>query len=289
MTALDLTPFAALKAPRPRTTAELRETQRAVTRAKLRDDVRDLNYLYGAWPYVCGIRERGTPRHWVQHDQRRAAGMLRMSELERIGVRGTAISSPADVSALDALSQIASTVTWIHNEITRTLPQYRAEVWQPPRRASLDPRSWILIVLRLLPQAHAATIDDDEPIAHWVEHRLAPVVSVVARLLGDARDGQELAGICPWCTGRTPKGTHFPTMRIHYPAEMDLGQPLDPDTAHAEMAGRGVEPLIVCHGLSCTPPSTAYGQQWKGMPAWAAREWDWLAKQLIDPKAGDHR
>ncbi|WFN93454.1 hypothetical protein [Gordonia sihwensis] len=254
--------------------------------AKARDARRDLEYLAAAWPYVGALRERGTPRRWVQHDQRRASRMLRVREIERRGLRGVARPTPADVSVLDVLSQIASVAEWIVREMTHVLPQYRPEIWLPARAASADPRPWLRLAIRLLPQADAATRSDDEPIVMWIEARLHPVITTAARLLGDARDGQELAGLCPWCGGRTSKGVGYPTMRIHYPAELDLTQPLDPDVSPIERLAAGqAEPLIVCHGLLCDPPRDACGLDWHGQPAWAMREWDWLAKRL-HPVAG---
>ncbi|MGB6246091.1 hypothetical protein [Gordonia sp. (in: high G+C Gram-positive bacteria)] len=252
--------------------------------AKARDAVRDLEYLAAAWPYIGALRERGTPRRWVQHDQRRTARLLRMSELDKRGLRGVSRPTPADVSVLDVLAQIAVVSEWIIREMLDVLPQYRPEVWLPSRSASHDPRPWLRLAARLIPQAHVATAADDEPVVVWVEHRLHSVISTAARLLGDARDGQELAGLCPWCGGRTERGVGYPTMRIHYPAELDLSQPLDPDGTLVERLG-GAEPLIVCHGLLCTPPGSACGLDWHGQPAWAMREWDWLAKQLC-PIAG---
>lgn len=263
----------------------LREEYRRHLTAKCRDVVRDLRYLEAAWPFLVELRERGTPRRWVQHDQRRAVAPVRMKEMESRGLRGVARPSPADVSVLDVLSQIADAFEWIVRELTRTLPQYRADVWFPARSASVDVRPWLHLALHHLPYAHAATLDDDEPIVVWVEARLHSVIATASRLLGDARDGQELAGLCPWCGGRTPRGVGYPTMRIHYPAEMDLDAPLDPDVAQTARTAAGIEPLIVCHGLLCEPPPAECGLDWHGMPAWAMREWDWLAKRL-HPIAG---
>lgn len=43
------------------------------------------------------------------------------------------------------------------------------------------------------------------------------------------------------------------------------------------------EPLVVCRGLNCAPPSSACGFRHRGQPAWPIREWDWLSKMLRDP------
>ncbi|MFT3661976.1 MAG: hypothetical protein QM809_11400 [Gordonia sp. (in: high G+C Gram-positive bacteria)] len=253
--------------------------------AKLRDDLRDLEYLTGAWPFLVTLRERGTRKRWVQ-SQTRQQSMLITERLEHHGLRGTPRPTPTDVDVLDLLSDIASKATWIVREIQAAMPQYRPEIWNPPHSAARDPRPWLALAARLLPQAHTATAADDDPIVEWIERILAPALDKTARSLHDVRDGQELDAICPWCLGRIRTATTGrPTLRVHYPSDQDLdhGRTLDDLGRTADQAARrpAAEALIVCHGLDCTPPSNACGSRWRDKPAWPIREWDWLARQLL--------
>ena len=95
----------------------------------------------------------------------------------------------------------------------------------------------------------------------YISEVCAPLVKAGAQMCGIFADGQLLAGLCPWCGGkssRTPVGGS-PTLRVHTGA-----------------AGA----LIVCEGGMCEPPSADVGMHWRGFPAWPVHEWSWLANRL---------
>lgn len=252
--------------------------------AKLRDDVRDLEYLADVWPWLITLRVPGTRKRWAQHSQRRRH--LSVAALDSMGWKGVPRPAAADVSVLDVLGGIDAASRRITDEALYVLPQYRIEVWRPQRAPSHDARPWLRLAARLLPQAHDATLDDLDPIVEWAEARLGSLAADAARMMGDVRDGQDLAGICPWCDGLTDRGTGEPTLRIHYPSDADLTAPFDPDAGLVARPAGGTDcgPLIVCHGVNCTPPSRDCGHRWHGRPAWNMREWEWLAKQLRTPE-----
>lgn len=247
--------------------------------AKLRDDVTDLQYLEEVWPWLVTLRTPGSRQRWVQRDSRRR--VLTSEDLDAMGWKGVPRPAPADVTVLDVLAGVVDVGRRCAVEMLRALPHLRWEVWCPTVPATRDARPWLHLAARLLPQAHTATVDDLDPIVEWVEARLGSLPADAARLMGDIRDGQDLAGICPWCHGLTARGVGEPTMRIHYPSGTVHAQPFDPDSRKS--AGDGQGALIVCHGINCTPPSHACGTRWHGHPAWNMREWEWLAKQLGTP------
>ncbi|WP_454175008.1 hypothetical protein [Gordonia sputi] len=251
--------------------------------AKLRDDVRDLEYLAEVWPWLISLRVPGTRKRWAQHSQQRRH--LSVDALDAMGWKGVPRPAAADVSVLDVIGGIDAVARRVADEALYVLPQYRIEVWRPSRAPSHDARPWLRLAARLLPQAHDVTVDDLDPIVEWTEARLGVLPADAARLMGDVRDGQDLAGICPWCNGLTDRGTGEPTLRIHYPRDVDLAKPFDPDAGLTRTnEPRDAGPVIVCHGVNCTPPSRDCGHHWHGHPAWNMREWEWLAKQLGTPE-----
>ncbi|MFT4127353.1 MAG: hypothetical protein QM662_14135 [Gordonia sp. (in: high G+C Gram-positive bacteria)] len=264
---------------RPRGAADDDEAARRLA-AKLRDVLADLGYLIEVWPWLIELRVPGSRKRWAQHDHRRA-GVLSEAMLDSMGWKGVPRPAAADVSVLDVLARIDHLAAALSREVLDVLPQARRDVFQPTHAPSHDPRPWLRLSARLLPQASAATADDDDPVVVWAERRLSTLPTDVARLMGDVRDGQDLAGICPWCHGRTSRGIGEPTMRIHYPDHArGGGAPFDPDANRDDGAGA----VIVCLGVNCSPPSHSCGQRWHGHPAWNVREWEWLAKQLGTPR-----
>ncbi|WLP91336.1 hypothetical protein [Gordonia sp. NB41Y] len=254
--------------------------------AKLRDDVADILYLAEVWPWLVNLRVPGTRKRWAQHDMRRRTAQLTASALDAMGWQGVPRPAAADVAVLDVLAGIADVAHRIADETLQLLPQYRLEVWRPDRPASHDPRPWLHVAARLLPQAHEVTVDDLDPLAEWIEKRLGSLPDEAARLMGDVRDGQDLAGICPWCHGLTARGVGEPTLRVHFPRDLDVSpQPFDPDAPGRRADGDGPGAVIVCHGINCSPPPDACGQWWHDRPAWNPREWEWLAKRLGSPGA----
>ena len=246
--------------------------------AKLRDVRRDLVYLDAAWPFLVSMKVTGTQARWAQHDRRRS--VLSAEQLEAMGHRGVPRPTPACVSVLDVLAEIQTAAVRIANEVLFVVP-WQACVWRPAWSPQFDVRPWLRMSAALLPQAHLRTVDEDDPLAPWCERIVGATPDAAARLLGDVRSGQDLAGICPWCEGLTARGVGEPTLRVHYPDELDFSRPLD---AVSLVADGGPGPLIVCHGANCTPPSRDCGMRWHGHPAWNTREWEWLAKRLKSPE-----
>ncbi len=229
--------------------------------------IRDLDYLTEAWPALVVLKIPGPPRTWVETPRR--AGVLTAADAERLGKKGVPRPAPADVGVLDLLARISTTIDDVARTVVVTAgldnpdanPPIHAEEFLPHVPAAVDPCSWMRTTATWLAEAH----DNDDRTVPWVEQQLAPLVSAAARLLGDLRDGQVMNGICPWCYGATPVGVGERTMQIHYPESEDD------------------EPLVICRGLNCAPPSSACGSRFRGQPAWPIREWDWLSKMLRDP------
>ena len=119
-----------------------------------------------------------------------------------------------------------------------------------------DPRPYLRYVQVMI--ADVATPTD---VAKYVTNVCTPLIASGAALCGIFADGQLLAGLCPWCggkTSRTPVGGS-PTLRVHTGA-----------------AGA----LLVCEGGMCEPPSKDVGKWWRGLPAWPVEEWTWLADRI---------
>lgn len=227
---------------------------------------RDLWYLADRWRLVLECRIPGTAKAWTQTASGRRVSTAQLPALDA-GGHGAPTPAPVSVSVLDVLADYHGVATVVYPRVMRA-----AGLSTRPVR-SRDPRPYLVEAATHL--TVAADRDDSVPIA--VASAIRPLTMDVARLMGDVRDGQLLAGICPWCRGRTAAGTGVPTMRLHYPPA-DAAGPIDPDG----MLGRGGDqPLIVCHGLNCAPPSAACGESSRGRPAWTPREWDWLAKMLL--------
>lgn len=219
----------------------------------------DIEYLSDAWPYIVTLRIPGTARSWAETPRR---GALTESDLERMGKKGVPRQAPADVGVLDLLQRIATIVDDVAHTVFDVADL--GEDFYPIDTVTKDPRPWLSSMKTWLAQAQ----ERDSKTVSWVHQELAPLCTAAAHLLGDIRAGQVMNGICPWCQGRESDGsTGGRTLQIHYP--------------HLEK--RGEEPLIICMGVGCSPPSTACGERWRGHPAWPQREWDWLARQLSSP------
>lgn len=228
--------------------------------------IRDIDYLGEAWPHLVVLRTPGTARSWVETPRR--TGVLTETDLDRMGKKGVPRPTPADVGVLDLLAMVADRA----DDVARTIigvcglgddpanPDLTPDDFLPDRSAAADPRPWLRVAAAWLAAAHEL----DGRTGPWVERQLRPVVTQAARLLGDVRDGQVMNGVCPWCEGRSAGGTGERTLQIHYPAVDDEND----------------EPLIICFGVGCMPPSASCGVQWRGHPAWPRREWDWLSTQL---------
>lgn len=197
----------------------------------------------------------GTARSWVERPRR--TGVLTDADVERMGPQGVPRPAPADVSVIDLLSRIET----VADDLVRTLRSVVDDLTGLPEPSAFhDPRPWFDRARELLPVAH----DADPRSGPWCADQVRPLAQKTARLLGDVRDGQVLDGVCPWCGGLSERGSGERTMQVRYPDARSVEE----------------EPLIVCRGLGCSPPSQACGTRHDGQPAWPTREWDWLAKQL---------
>lgn len=209
------------------------------------------------WPHLVELRTPGTPRRWTE-----VASSPRVSadRLERLSPSAAPSPAPAVVSVLDLVQRVAVTAADVSTTVAAVAGVAPARL----RSAWIDP------VLHL---EHARSClraaDEADPLtAPWVIAELAPLVLAVATEVGEVRTGQTLRALCPWCRGRT---TAVPTG-----GERTL-QVILPDEAEEE-----AEPMIVCVGLICSPPPSKCGRRVNGRPAWPEREWDWLAKNLLE-------
>ncbi|MFF1531458.1 hypothetical protein [Cellulomonas sp. NPDC058312] len=245
----------------------------------------DLDYLIEAWPHVVGNRIPGTDRSWVEEPRK---AVVSEADLERMGKQGIPRPAPVRVGVLDLLQQYAARSEEMARCIVEVLAlganalddaYDRGEPWEyrrtdgveiarrwferyylPESAASKDPRPWLRTLRRYTEDAH----DADDKTAPWLAAMIAPLVDVTARLLGDVRAGQVMNAVCPYCLGRTARGwIGERTLTIEFPD------------------AKSVEPMVVCHGLECDPPSSSCGTRVDNQPAWPRREWDWLASQLL--------
>lgn len=254
---------------------------------------RDLAYLEEAWPAIVNLKIPGTARSWVETPRRR--GVLSEADRERLGKKGVPRQAPVDVGVLDLLALIATRSeeicrcivdvaglgqaalsseqaqckpwAWLDTDAETVALDWHTARFLPAASAAKYPVPWLLVARLWLSAAH----EFDDRTVPWVAAQIAGLVGAAARLLGDVRDGQVMNGICPWCEGRTLGAIlgGERTMQIVYP---DLDDETD-------------EPVIVCTGEYCAPPSSACGMRKDGMPAWPRREWDWLSTMLRTPGA----
>lgn len=279
----------------PSSTADVekRAARRRELDAKLDTVLVDIAYVDEAWPSIVEMAIPGSAKRWSQRPARTAAAKWARTHPELVPEQsGVPRAAPADVAVLDILHGYADVAACIARDviISRGLaktPHGTAKaprrVWFPDHSPSRDPRPWLHAIEFLLPHAHTMTVETDRPIVDRVSRNLHRLVPAVEHAMGDVRDGQVLAGICPWCDGRTAEGRGALTMKVHFDEPRDLDEPLSVEDDDEEAPA----PVIVCHGLNCVPPVTAFRDLWPGTPcpAWPIREWDWLAKQLkpIEP------
>lgn len=216
----------------------------------------DIDYIRESWPLLITLKIPGTARSWVETPRR---GVLTESDLERMGKKGVPRQAPADVSVLSLLQSIVTTVDDVARTVV-TVAGLRKTEFLPVYSAAKDPIPWLRTCATWLNAAN----EDDPKTVPWVASMFTPLASQIAHLLGDVRAGQVMNGICPWCNGRSRDATRGDrTLQIRYP-ESDVDD----------------DPMIVCRGVNCSPPSSACGTRWNGYPAWHSREWEWLASQL---------
>ena len=255
-------------------------------RAETEQAHRDLEYLIEQWPRVVTLRVPGSRKRWVQTEHRSAVTHEQLEANGLDGVKGVPRAAAADVNVLTICADYADVARDLFWDVMaiRSLPR---NVFAPKAPVTEDPSQYLDVVRTHLWDAQ----NTDSNFGPSVGRRITRLVRGVARMLGDIRDGQTLAGICPWCNGRTDTSTGEPTIHLYYPPTLGDEEPAplnpNPDAPTPPPTGKKPvpEPLFVCHGLNCTPPLTAYGHTHDGKPAWPIREWEWLAKQLSTAQA----
>lgn len=240
----------------------------------------DLDYLVTSWPALVTLRIPGSSHsaptsHQVSEAQRVHAAVLAIAERADArqpgAIKGTGpIASPVSVSVVDLLARFVAAAADVAETVAQVagvdrLPAVSSS-WVDPRPYLVHARTWLMVAQ-----------DADELTMAWVSSLLQPLADSVATQLGEVHDGQVLSAICPWCLGRTeehPTGGQF-TLVVY--ARQSRSQ-------QAGTAAKDEEqkpPVIVCRGVSCSPPTSACGTRVGGRPAWLEREWDWLAKRLL--------
>lgn len=93
------------------------------------------------------------------------------------------------------------------------------------------------------------------------------MLHVIEAALAEIWNGQPLQADCPWCHGGIERK---PSWRIR----------LIPGGRNPRTGKREDMPVIVCESGTCEPPEADTGIWWRGNPAWALWEWEWLADQV---------
>lgn len=253
----------------------------------------DADYLREAWPLLVelGLPEAGSSGRSLPRSARRVSERARERaafeelrdrvEARKAGyVRPGEHPVPVDVPLLDLLAEFVRLVAEVAEYVTQAAGVERLA---EPESCWVDPRPYLAAT-----RAHLAAADEAEPGAReWAARLLHGLADKVAARLGEVHDGQVLAALCPWCRGRTeraPAGGELTLVIFHRQSRRRQAGRYDggPDAAPDP------EPLIVCRGVSCTPPDSDVGVWVDGRPAWPMREWDWLAKRLL-PSPGTAR
>lgn len=234
-----------------------------------------LAYLAESWPLVVEAKTPGTPRRWTElyRERVREQGQ-RVDELV-----GGALDSPAPavVSVLDLTHRLSVAAADLSSTVGLVIDPCPARETEPPHEHLPRPLSSAMVNpvehWRFVAD-HLVEADELDPLtAPWVLGVIGGLVHDVRLCLGEVRQGQTLAALCPWCGGRTanhPTGGAR-TLQVIVP---------DPDDDDAV-------PLIVCTGAQCEPPKSAVGMWDRGRPAWPEREWDWLARTVHPLGAGE--
>jgi hypothetical protein len=172
--------------------------------------------------------------------------------------------APVHVDVLDTLSDLLMAMDLLHEHVAQT-----AGLDRLPHASSAfgDPGPY----LRFIRENLAAALEADDEILDAAQEKCAQQKASVSRSLALVADGQVLKSPCPWCRGVTP---HTPaggayTLRVR----------MIPDPrADAERDDRVA--AVVCQNTLCNPPDADCGHRDRGMPAWLATDWDWLAERL---------
>ena len=133
-----------------------------------------------------------------------AVGVVGQQQLEAMGHRGVPRPTPACVSVLDVLAEIQTAAVRIANEVLFVVP-WQACVWRPAWSPQFDVRPWFADVGGVAAAGSGIHRRRDDPLAPWCERIIGATPDAAARLFGDVRSGQDLAGSCPWCEVDGPR------------------------------------------------------------------------------------
>jgi hypothetical protein len=181
-----------------------------------------------------------------------------LERVERSGIAPGESLAPYSLEISDLLVDILIAADMLAEQVAQAAGVDRL----PPASSSYaDPRPYLDHSRR-----HLLSAADGDPGLIGAVLRCCEALSDrAAVLLGHVSDGQTLDAICPWCGGRTeakPVGG-AKTLRVR----------TLPNTSPPE-------PVVVCEGGLCEPPSSDCGTWVRGRPAWRQHEWDWLADRL---------
>lgn len=165
---------------------------------------------------------------------------------------------------VDQLMQILVVADHLAELVGQAAVQVPLPLVLPPHAPSAyaDPTPYLRFIRDFLVDAEECA----PGTAREVEHALEPLWRRAEETLGHVVDGQLLAGLCPFCGGRTdtaPVGGER-TLRVRL-------IPASPQP----------RPAVVCEGGHCEPTTAECGLWWRGRPAWdLENEGEWLADRL---------
>jgi len=235
---------------------------------------RDIMWLSERWDDLVQSRLKGTSRPWRQPvltpEAREALdAQARIEKHERSAIASGEHPAPVHVDVLDVLEEILDRAHTLHEHVADTIGKPRLT---KPRTIAGDITPHLAFI-----HAHLVTaVVADPDMLDAVGDVVAELREIAARQLGEMYDGQTLAGVCPFCHGKTPThptgGAH--TLRVRM---VRLERAKDPDYR---------EPAIVCGNELCQPNEQQCGTWHHGRPAWPMLEWTWLANLLAETDVG---
>jgi hypothetical protein len=170
------------------------------------------------------------------------------------------VPAPCNLDVMDLLADLLTAADEMAETVAVTVHR---PVNPPASSAFADPAPYLDLVREHLDLA--ATVDDT--LDRWVAEKCRGLLLRANNQLGLVMDGQLLAGLCPWCGGRTSKhpvgGAR--TLRIRLVAVGDDSE----------------VPAVVCESSLCEPPDEDFGTTWRGRPAWPLdTEGVWLSRRI---------
>lgn len=218
---------------------------------------------------LADARMRGSKRPWRQGvedvDPQRAAEREWQAFLERAERSGFALGehpAPMHVDLADLLVELVAESDVMAERVAQAAGVDR----MPPASSSFaDPRPYLRHAAAHFKQAAEA----DPDVAEVVAEQAATMRAKLSLHLGFVTDGQQVPGLCPWCSGGIA-GRQTLRVRLVKPSpEIDA------------------VPAVVCESDVCEPPEADVGLRHRGRPAWPLdTEGDWLAKRIVHAAKG---